>query len=71
MSIAFNCFNGPKLCHKNINVTHISPKSSKSEETSNPKSYSYKNKFKSSKKFRIKTFNEFQYYLKIFAVITW
>ena len=39
MSIAFNCFNGPKVCHKNINITHISPQSSKSEET---KSYYYK-----------------------------
>ena len=42
MSIAFNCFNGPKVCHKNINTAHISPQSWKSEETSNPKSYFYK-----------------------------
>ena len=51
MSIAFNCFNGLKVCHKNMNITHISPQSSKSEKKNQIlKGITTKNKFKSSKK---------------------
>ena len=50
MSIAFNCFNGLKVCHKNMNITHISPQSSKSEKIQILKGITTKNKFKSSKK---------------------